>query len=176
MSNESISAPGVRQPEHEQRQSPFFDRFPREIRDAIYLELWRTAGLSQHVFWHEDQRNPEKSKYCLWPCTAEFQVEDECEGELQRQLEVWPQGDRPQFMHSLLWHSRLHSHWFNHWRCEEDLLGAYENAGLGVDRYEGPSTKFNCPCRLNDTLPRKPYLPMLLSCKKMQVRMNTTSR
>jgi hypothetical protein len=36
--------------EDDQRQSPFFQHFPRQVRDALYLELWRNDGLAQHVF------------------------------------------------------------------------------------------------------------------------------
>ncbi|PGH21345.1 hypothetical protein AJ80_03396 [Polytolypa hystricis UAMH7299] len=59
-----------------QHQSLFFSRFPGEIQEAIYLELWRSVRLSQHIFWHEDKENSKSSKYCLWPCTTEFHVEN----------------------------------------------------------------------------------------------------
>ncbi|KAJ2894877.1 hypothetical protein MKZ38_007126 [Zalerion maritima] len=35
---------------HNQGQSPFFNDLPEEVRSVIYAELWRSAGLSQHIF------------------------------------------------------------------------------------------------------------------------------
>ena len=69
--------------------SPFFARLPREIRDAIYLALWRSEGEAQHIFWLEDTAKPENSKFCFWPCKTKFNVENEAQGELEK---IWRDG------------------------------------------------------------------------------------
>jgi hypothetical protein len=40
-----------------QSKSAFVTRLPREVRDAIYLELWRLKGLRQHIVSHRNHEN-----------------------------------------------------------------------------------------------------------------------
>lgn len=140
--------------EDDQHQSPFLSRLPPEIRNAIYLELWRTAGLSQHVFWHE-------------ACAAGFVfgVEDEREPQLEALWEA--KGSPGTWLDDGLWHGRLASHWYNHWGCEEELL---RQAGLDANRMparmKAPTAQLDA-LRSVSTVARKPYLPMLLSCKRL---------
>ncbi|KAI1078552.1 hypothetical protein F5B20DRAFT_205762 [Whalleya microplaca] len=154
---------------HGQLQSPLFNRLPPELRDAIYLELWRSAGLSQHIIYHEDfHRNIEPDYYsenghfCHWPCTTEFDVMDDRQEALQviRDKIPTPQTETLIF-DDQTWNPRLQSRWYNHWRCEETMLEAYKQAG--EEEHKLPA--FNGPCRA----PSKPspYLPMLLSCKRL---------
>lgn len=148
--------------EDSQRQSPFFQRFPREVRDAIYLELWRTGGLVQHVFWHQEYQQHSPRKFCLWPCTTPFDVEGTTEKQLD---EVWEREGRCSTIYDPLWHDRLASHWYNHWPCEEDMIATGEQAGFEVER---STERLNCPCSVNRELPPKqPFLPSLLTCKRM---------
>ncbi|KAI2639048.1 hypothetical protein GGS26DRAFT_543706 [Hypomontagnella submonticulosa] len=71
-----------------QTKSIFVNRLPREIRDAIYLELWRSCGLRQHILWHG---KTEDKHFCHWPCAMEYGVQDELQQdieELRAQLRV----------------------------------------------------------------------------------------
>ncbi|KAI1862362.1 uncharacterized protein JN550_010224 [Neoarthrinium moseri] len=127
---------------HGQYQSPIFGSLPRELRDSIYLEVWRSFGLSLHLFWHSDDfRN---SKFCSWPCEAEFHVGDKREQELEA---ICGNDDPPQFLHDRLWNGRIGSHWLNHWQCEEKILQAREDSGFPPTKMEDTFDKSHCPCR-----------------------------
>jgi hypothetical protein len=55
---------------HRQIESSFFGRLPLEVRQMIYLEVWRNAGLRQHIFLKDNEllrRTP-----CLAPSLAEI--------------------------------------------------------------------------------------------------------
>lgn len=154
-------------PVNNQFSSPLF-RLPAEIREAIYSELWLSAGTSQHIFWHEDKKDPSNSRCCLWPCTTEtdFSAEDS----LQTQLEqVWEDHERP---HSTLdcdkiWGARLNSRWYNHWACEERMLQACHEDNITVEPSGSKGTHSQCSCVARPTRHQYPYLPMLLSCKRL---------
>jgi hypothetical protein len=92
-----------------QTMSPLF-RLPAEIREAIYLALWRSAGLSQHILVHH-------GGYTHAQCVTDHEAPDERQEELQRlwgaELESWTT------VRSELWVRRLDSQWCNHWKCEE---------------------------------------------------------
>ncbi|KAF5522649.1 hypothetical protein CGCA056_v006333 [Colletotrichum aenigma] len=67
-----------------QTQSAFISRLPREVRDAIYFQLWRSCGLRQHILWHG---TAEDKHFCRWSCTAEYQVEDELQRDIEKMRE-----------------------------------------------------------------------------------------
>ena len=121
-----------------QLQSRLFS-LPLEIRQLIYLELWREAGLGQHIFIH-------RGGYTHAPCILSDQNAPD-----QRQVEVdrlWGDWESPMgtCVENHLWARRLSSAWCNHWRCEERAAARSAKA---------PD--------------RSPFLPMLVACKRMYV-------
>lgn len=66
---------------HAQEQSALLSRLPFEIRSAIYLELWRDAGLKLHTLNHE--KDGERRRFCTRPCITDFNVMDERQVALQ---------------------------------------------------------------------------------------------
>ncbi|KAJ3456776.1 hypothetical protein MRS44_016799 [Fusarium solani] len=93
-----------------QSNSPLI-KLPRELRDAIYLEVWRSNGLRQHIVAHwgpnakppdADAKPPDadvkppdagaippepedaKPHYCRWKCCTEFEVEDQLQEEVEQ--------------------------------------------------------------------------------------------
>ena len=72
-----------------QTQSAFITCLPAEIRNAIYLELWRSAGLRQHILWHGEGNGGRH--FCRWRCEAEFEVDDEGAAAAKRECETAPQ-------------------------------------------------------------------------------------
>lgn len=155
-----------------QTESSFVSRLPREVRDAIYLELWRSCGLRQHILRLGNMTN---SRFYHWQCTMEFDVHDRLQRdieELRAQLCI-PLGQKITRRHderSTIYGRRLQSPWMNHWPCGERAQKEH-----GFEAVWGPYTS-TIPCWLNS--PKKneqgddgsrlsPYIPMLLSCKFM---------
>ncbi|KAK2052205.1 hypothetical protein LY76DRAFT_671853 [Colletotrichum caudatum] len=60
--------------------SAFISRLPREVRETVYLQLWRSRGLRQHILWHGAATD---QHFCRWSCNTEYRVKDE----LQRDIE-----------------------------------------------------------------------------------------
>lgn len=125
---------------HPQTQSAFVARLPREIRDAIYLELWRSAGLRQHVVshwdWHPEQSKATGAHFCRWPCDTQYQVEDD----LQEEIELLRIQDNVQPGHnikSVTYQMRLESAWLNHWKCGECVEEAYRLGDVASDSTSG---------------------------------------
>ena len=159
-----------------QPQSPLL-ALPREIRNLIYLELWRSAGLRQHILWHHGERHYDEPDYdepphfCRWPCRTEFQVDDPVQADIQ---EKWEQMIRQHGLSRVRqehWRlaRRLRSPWLNHVNCGED---AEEAHGMEVDVgwSTGLQSCWKVGCEEDDAAPpRSPYLPMLLSCRTMWV-------
>lgn len=123
----SFNTESVSVPLNAQLGSLFFARLPREIRNAIYLELWRSCGLRQHIVYHG---RPKDRHFCRWSCTTEYEVydrrQDEAE-ELRRRLGVslgQKIQDRrnPEIKTHVL---RLQSPWMNHWACGERAAQTY---------------------------------------------------
>lgn len=139
---------------------------PREIRDTIYLELWKSVGLKQHIFYHVDENEPTKSRYCLWPCNTTFEVEDSLQTRLEQ---VWEAHERPQnnMVCDELWWMRLQSHWYNHWQCEDHFFDTCAENSLELERLENYRVCFRCPCLFQSRRQRYPYLSMLQSCQRM---------
>lgn len=152
-----------------QSESVFFTRLPREIRDAIYLELWGSCGRRQHIVHHGI---PADRHFCRWSCSTEYEVQDRRQREieeLRRRLGVAlgqeMTGEHDPEVKSYA--RRLQSPWMNHWACGERAARAYgpepvrnfATHGLGCWKQSRPD---------NQRPPsRSPYLPMLLSCKLM---------
>jgi len=114
-----------------QTQSSFVNRLPREIRNAIYLELWRSCGLRQYIVWHGSEAD---QHFCRWQCATEYNVQDELQRDLEelRVLLQVPLGrniEKGQSEKQVLYCRRLQSPWMNHWPCGEL---AYEKHGLGA--------------------------------------------
>lgn len=146
-----------------QSQSAFITRLPPEIRDAIYLELWRSCGLRQHIVWHGEGGD---RHFCRWPCTTRYDVDDELqrgsEG-LRRRLGV-PLG---QDIRAAACSRRLQSPWMNHWACGERAEQEH-----GLEAIRGFTTsEIDCwkkdPVDKQHVPSRSPYLPLLLSCRLM---------
>ncbi|SPO03136.1 uncharacterized protein DNG_05818 [Cephalotrichum gorgonifer] len=152
-----------------QLQSAFITRLPTEVRDAIYLELWRSNGLRQHILWHGLWQD---NHLCSWPCTTKYEVDDRLQRdieELRRRMNV-PLGERmrkSQDPETATYVRRLQSPWINHWACGER---AEQEHGLGaVDGFTTSDIVCWRRSRVNGqhVPPRSPYLPMLLTCKLM---------
>ncbi|KAI1395432.1 hypothetical protein F4819DRAFT_492482 [Hypoxylon fuscum] len=129
-----LKAFGIRQtprPQLDQHQSSFLNKLPLEVRRLIYLELWRASGLSQHIIYHKNHSDEEKSHFCHWPCISEFDVEDERQNALQalRDQDPTPQTEESEMV-CPEWYPYLSSRWYDHWKCEENMLKAYEAAGV----------------------------------------------
>lgn len=155
-------------PVNPQIKSAFINVLPREVRDSIYFELWRSCGLRQHILYHGE---PEYHHFCHWPCSIEFDVQDPLQKELEEvrvRLGV-PLGEdisghscpgigRPYARY-------LQSPWMNHWPCGEV---AYQKHGKGALPGFGTSGftcwKKGCSGYVNSAW-SNPYLSMLLLCK-----------
>ncbi|SPO06269.1 uncharacterized protein DNG_08958 [Cephalotrichum gorgonifer] len=162
-----------------QSQSAFVTRLvtlPTEVRDAIYLELWRSSGnLRQHIVWHGDGAD---RHFCRWPCTTTYRVKDELQAELEklrcelgiplgRDMQKTQDMDNPLASRLINSNRRLQSPWINHWACGERVN---QKHGLGVYHCFTTSGPICFKKNLVDKdKPRIPfqsaYLPMLLSCK-----------
>ncbi|KAF6826655.1 hypothetical protein CMUS01_09341 [Colletotrichum musicola] len=150
-----------------QTESAFINHLPREIREAIYLELWRSHGLHQHILYHGDSN----FQFCHWPCAIEFEVRDGLQEELEELRarfgvplgqDIVPDRSDPK----LPYLRRLQSQWMNHWPCGEL---AYDKYGIkAVGKF---TTGGNCWNKTaegdGDTPWSSPYIPMLLSCKRL---------
>ena len=160
--------PQANMPTHLQPQSSLLTKLPRELLDLIYVELWRSHGLRQHILWHGKWRN---KHFCHWPCTSEFDMKDKSQSDIEQlrsQLGVALGHDIKHTNHALArpYCRRLQSPWMNHWSCGERAAATY-----GVDSIRGFSTGM-CTCPQVDKHQKSgsswsPYLPLLLSCKLM---------
>ncbi|KAK3315945.1 hypothetical protein B0H66DRAFT_560019 [Apodospora peruviana] len=146
-----------------QPQSPFIARLPREVRDLVYLELWRSSGLRQHIMWHQERRSDvNEAHFCRWTCTTEYDVRDKLQADIEA-LRV-KQGVQlgGKTIHSITHGRRLQSPWMNHWACGERA----ENT-CGKEAVNGITTSavFTCWKKGYDSSNKSTYLPMMLSCK-----------
>ncbi|PGH02830.1 hypothetical protein GX51_04442 [Blastomyces parvus] len=151
-----------------QAQSGFISVLPREIRDAIYLELWRSCGLRQHIVWHSDYTDANKSHLCRWACTTEYHVEDQLQQDieaLRKQLRV-PLGH---YMMNVEYSRRLKSPYLNHWACGEHAAKLHGDEAMCTLALSGVTCSKKRQQGDNDAPARSPYIPMLLSCKIISV-------
>ncbi|KAK7953481.1 hypothetical protein PG996_014374 [Apiospora saccharicola] len=145
----------------EQSTSPFLSKLPIELRNEIYMLLWRDAGLKQHILVDKDhgpkpamyaymnimphkpgETTPEKpiTRFSHAACVADHTALDERQEQIAKLT-------LDEFEDDEVWCERLASPWVNHWRCEE----AHQAA-------------LNDPSRPSQ---RSPFLPMMLVCRKM---------
>ncbi|EXA46346.1 hypothetical protein FOVG_07067 [Fusarium oxysporum f. sp. pisi HDV247] len=149
-----------------QHQPAFITHLPREVRDRIYLELWRSCGLRQHIVWHRNKEDKAKSHFCRWRCTTPFSLEDELQELIDAtriQLGI-PLGDS---FSNKPYALQLSSAWKNHFACGQRIARVY-----GEDADPGIRTCYSLgPCWSSHELSSEklstcsPYLSMLLSCK-----------
>lgn len=129
---------------HHQGQSNFFRRLPPEIREQIYVEYWRIAGVDRHVFLQD-------SEFCFAPCITDHDDPvDECQTSLAAEF-----GASPCVQQHEKWFKRMTSTWCNHWRCEE----AYRKT---AQRQKKDPTHADHDWEKPMTCP-----PLLLSCKRL---------
>ncbi|KAF4944214.1 hypothetical protein FSARC_14729 [Fusarium sarcochroum] len=149
-----------------QLQCAFITRLPREVRDGVYLELWRSCGLRQHIIWHHDRHGKTKSHFCRWQCTTSFEVQDRLQDAIDAtRIELGvPLGDS---FSNRTYALQLFSAWKNHFVCGQRIAEIY-----GSDEYPGVRACSSVgPCwRSHDPTPEDPstwssYSAMLLSCK-----------
>ncbi|KFZ06289.1 hypothetical protein V501_07569 [Pseudogymnoascus sp. VKM F-4519 (FW-2642)] len=159
-----------------QTQSPFLTRLltlPPELRDAIYLSLWRSHGLRQHIIWHGNDSSGRH--FCSWPCITPFTVDDNLQRDVEKlrtrlgvrlgdNMGGYGPGKDPE-VSALTRH--LQSPWMNHWACGERAAEVH-----GIDANWGFQTAGVKCWKTHSTAGHKklvpswsPYLPMLLSCK-----------
>ncbi|KAF4993778.1 hypothetical protein FGRMN_6252 [Fusarium graminum] len=127
-------------PPDPQLQSPLLSRLPREVRDAIYLEIWRSCGLRQHIIWHRDQEDGTKSHFCRWQCTTPFTVEDELQGRIHA-ARVFLQTTGETSFTDRSSALKLYSAWKNHWACGQrigEVYGRNMDPGIAVSTSSGP--------------------------------------
>ncbi|UNI24169.1 hypothetical protein JDV02_009937 [Purpureocillium takamizusanense] len=147
-----------------QLQSSFITRLPPEIRQLVYLELWRSYGLRQHILHHRGETNDDPAHLCHWPCTMPYEVQDGLQEEIEEArsragVVLGEEFEDTQLCHDLL------SPWINHRACGRRAELAY-----GIEAVHSMTTSvascWKTPKRLDDApRVRAPYFPMLLSCK-----------
>ncbi|KAF5555304.1 hypothetical protein FNAPI_6160 [Fusarium napiforme] len=127
--NEEITEQQMSDP---QQQSTFTTLLPREIRDKIYLELWRSCGLRQHIIWHRNKDGKAKSHFCRWRCTTPFSVQEELQETIDTtriQLGIPLGGSFSNKAYAL----QLYSAWKNHFACGQRIAEVYgEGADPGI--------------------------------------------
>ncbi|TEA14158.1 hypothetical protein C8034_v003724 [Colletotrichum sidae] len=152
-----------------QTQSPFISRLPREVRDAIYLQLWRSTGLRQHILYHGIAGD---EHFCRWSCTTEYEVEDKLQQDLEKlrtDLGVSLGKDmlRGRGDNKPPYARHLQSAWMNHWPCGERAFNEHDIQAIrGLTTAYGACWKKDGKLKLQDPW-LSPYIPMLLSCKLM---------
>ncbi|KAK4210496.1 hypothetical protein QBC37DRAFT_390448 [Rhypophila decipiens] len=123
--------------ESPQLQSHFVTMLPREIRDLIYLELWRDTGVRQHILWHNDEDRT-KSHFCRFPCNTDFTFHDPLQADIE--AERTRQGiSLGQDLRHRTYTWRLQSPWQSHWACGEAAERIH-----GMDAIKSCSTSASC--------------------------------
>ncbi|KAK1999298.1 hypothetical protein LX36DRAFT_605313 [Colletotrichum falcatum] len=128
-----------------QTQSAFISRLPREVRNTVYLHLWRSCGLRQHILWHGATK---EKHFCRWSCTTEYRVEDELQRDIEKMrariaTSLGQEIMRDQHENAPLYCRRLQSPWINHWLCGER---AFEEHGLAAIRAVSTSANVSAEC------------------------------
>lgn len=149
-----------------QLQSAFITYLPREVRDQVYLELWRSCGLRQHIIWHHDKNEVNNSHFCRWQCTTPFEVQDGLQESINAtRIELGV--SLGESFSNKTYALQLYSAWKNHFACGERIAEVYgDDAGPGVSMCSSRG-----PCwssrKSTSEKPSKwsPYLSLLLSSK-----------
>ena len=148
-----------------QLQSSFITRLPRELRDKVYLELWRSCGLRQHIIWHHDKNDVTKSHFCRWQCTTPFEVEDGLQEAINKtriELGVALGGSFSNKAYAL----QLYSAWKNHFACGERIGQEYgDGTSPGVTMCSSPTACWSQASEGSATW--SSYVGMLLTCRTM---------
>lgn len=153
-----------------QSESRFICRLPREVRDAVYLKLWRSCGLRQHIIWHEDKHDRTSAHFCRWECTTPFTVEDKLQDDIDliRARLGTPEGE---CFADKTYALRLFSAWKNHWACGQRIGEVYgDDMDPGVSLSSSRSlcwSSRNMNVNAGVPIVKSPYLGILLSCKAM---------
>lgn len=141
----------------DQQTQASFLMLPREVREAIYVAIWRYSGLAQHV-WSFDYRpthhGSPRSCFGHCPCVTKFNLHDRRQTEvslLKSQIAV-PLGPHHLFP-CAIWSDRLKSRWYDHWPCAEE--------------YESAAFKAGTSHRNKDYKPVSPFIPLLTTCRRM---------
>ncbi|KAM5364355.1 hypothetical protein ACJZ2D_011552 [Fusarium nematophilum] len=152
-------------PINSQQQSAFVARLPREVRDAIYLELWRSCGLRHHIVSHWE-RDPKLSRatgahFCRWPCSTPYQVEDDLQEEVDL-LRIQENVALGNSIMNVTYQMRLESPWLNHWKCGEHVEETHGMEDDGMDSTSGYHCWKNPVSTTHDTArkPRRRLAPL----------------
>ncbi|KAK1975091.1 hypothetical protein LZ30DRAFT_809709 [Colletotrichum cereale] len=125
----------------------FFGKLPKEIREMIYRELWRAAGLGQHII--RTQAGHAHSR-CLFDRPGARAADGEEPWEFNW-MAPDARGPGP------LWYKREMSTWCDHWKCEESREEREIWRDIARGR-TGHSVHFEAWTA---------FLPMMLTCKRM---------
>lgn len=170
-------------PFHSQSQSSFVARLPPEVREAIYLELWRCVGLRQHIVSHTRYRDGRLGEVHLarWPCTTEFYVGNRLQEEVDAlPIEMFNSVGR--VANNIPYRRRDLSSWMNHWACEESFFECVvENWDPEQCEKLEEYDEHECWCSIKKEMAAKrkdssalgSYMAMLLTCKLMCVNTAT---
>ncbi|KAK1574589.1 uncharacterized protein LY79DRAFT_652390 [Colletotrichum navitas] len=131
----------------DQLATGFFGKLPEEVREMIYQELWRAAGLGQHVI--RTQAGYAHSR-CLFDRPGATAADGEEPWEFNWMA---PDAHGP----GPLWYKREMSTWCDHWKCEESR----EEREIWRDIARGRTGR-SVPCETWTA-----FLPMMLTCKRM---------
>ncbi|OHE91154.1 hypothetical protein CORC01_13565 [Colletotrichum orchidophilum] len=132
----------------------FLGRLSGEIREIIFQELWRTAGLGQHIVRTEAGYGHSRCLFERPDCTA---VEADDPWEFN-----WMGSDARGSVS--LWYKREMSAWCDHWKCEEarDEREIWRNISKRRTSHGVPAKTLT------------PYLPMMLTCKTLSTEFTIT--
>ncbi|KAK6218897.1 hypothetical protein QIS74_06106 [Colletotrichum tabaci] len=134
-----------------QLETGFLGRLPDEIREMIYQELWRAAGLGQHIIRTQAGYAHSRCLFHRVGSRAGGGVDGEDPWE-SNWMAPDARGPVP------LWFQREMSTWCDHWKCEE----AREEREIWRDITSRSRTYH---CARADTWTA--FLPMMLTCKRM---------
>lgn len=128
-----------------QTDSLFLTHLPLEIRHRNYLELWREAGLEQHIVRRE-------GRYIhLRYLVDQYYATDNRQSQIRGESRINPLG-MPYVVYDEeeVWKRRLCSPWSNHWPCEEHGLAL----STGTTNFHAMEL-------------RAPWLPLMRTCRNM---------
>ncbi|KAI8721700.1 hypothetical protein NCS52_00312200 [Fusarium sp. LHS14.1] len=158
-----------------QSQSSFVTRLPSEVREAIYLELWRCVGLRQHLVSHARYSDEKLSEVHLarWPCKTGFYVGDRLQEEVDA-LPIEMFNSLGNVANKIPYQRRNWSKWMDHWACEESFFECVvEN--WDSEQFEKPEEfdEHDCWCSIKkemaanrkDSSALGSHMAMLLTCK-----------
>lgn len=152
-----------------QLSSPFFTVLPAEIRNLIYLQVWKLGSPRLHVVKIEAP-DGFTEQWGHVPCRIELDAEDIRFDQLYASDPTSPARK--------VWGNRLKSEWCLHWPCEELGHDMFEHArrmarqsrstGECHEGVEAKPESHSAQEPINDQLPaRAGFLDVLTTCKRM---------